>query len=106
MMLSRRWGQGDPALIPDILSVGTAITHRLTHPADGSLFGAPSVKGNLSCNAAHFYGPPSFVAIAHSHGAPSASTNPEFRSEPGRRCPSQFVAEDWRWPAEGGHWWG
>src|SRR5215213_3284972 len=64
MMLSRRWGQGDPALIPDTLSVGTAITHRLTHPADGSPFGAPSVKGNLSCSAAHFYGPPCFVAIS------------------------------------------
>src|SRR5215212_2217088 len=51
-------------MIPDTLAVGTAITHRLTHPADESPFGAPSVKGNLSCNAAHFYGPPCFVAIS------------------------------------------
>src|SRR5215212_9899333 len=93
-------------MIPDTLAVGTAITHRLTHPADESPFGAPSVKGNLSCNAAHFYVLPALSRSAHSHGGPSASTNPEFRSEPGRRYPSQFVAEEWRWPAESGHRWG
>jgi len=98
-------GQGYSALIPNILSVGTAITHRLTHPADGSPFGAPSVKGNLLQRRTLSQSSLLLAISSLTRGAQRFHQPGSSRSEPARRCPFQLVAETWRWPAEGGQWW-